>query len=279
MTDPQLPQHDEQLEAYLDGLMNDAERAAFGEFLRNDPALRRQVDLQARIDGALEHLFHVEAPSREQIAAALAGAVDSPPTLESAPVVAHPALAARTAAPKVAYGSRTYWATIGLAAAAAIALVAASLEWHRPAADAPYFAARPLADVYRDAIASGFEPTYDCHEPERFAATFRQRQGQPLQLLAMSPAMRMMGLAYAGGLSRQTTAMLCRVDGEPVMVFVDRKSADQANAAEVSGTGLHVFRDEREGLVFYEVTPFDTPRVMQLLAPAPGGTEIPTRGA
>jgi hypothetical protein len=32
----------------------------------------------------------------------------------------------------------------------------------------------------------------------------------------------------------------------------------------------HVFRQERDGLVFYEVTPFDRPRVTEALVPAAG---------
>jgi hypothetical protein len=124
-------------------------------------------------------------------------------------------------------------------------------------------------EIYRSAIASGFEPTYDCREPDRFAATFSRRQGQPLRLLAMPPAMAMLGVAYTQGLSRDTTAMLCRVDGKPVMTFVDRASADRADAAAVpQGVDLHVFRQERDGLVFYEVTPFNEPRVISLFAPA-----------
>lgn len=291
MTDRQEPQRDAQLEAYLDGLMNDAERAAFAESLRTDPARRRQVELQARIDGALEQLFHVETPSRAQIAAALAGAVGSADAAESAPLNTPASYVVRASTPASVASpaprpqrARTYWAGIGLAAAAAIGWLVASLVLHRPAENEPYFAARPLVDVYRDAIANGFEPTYDCRDPELFAATFRQRQGEPLQLLAMPPDMRMLGLAYVGGLSRHTTAMLCRVDGKPVMVFVDRRSADRPDAANVGGAGLNgaglrVFREERDGLVFYEVTPLGEPRVMQLLAPTHDGTAAPTRGA
>jgi hypothetical protein len=78
----------------------------------------------------------------------------------------------------------------------------------------------------------------------------------------------MLGLSYPGGLSRDTTAMLSEVEGEPVMVFVDRASADFAGAAMDADPALNVFRDERDGLVFYEVTPLDSPQMTALLRAA-----------
>ena len=77
----------------------------------------------------------------------------------------------------------------------------------------------------------------------------------------------MLGLSYVHGLSRKTTAMLCYVDGKPVVVFVDRAENDQPGVAETPAEGVHIFRDERDGLVFYEVTPYDDARVTKLLEP------------
>jgi hypothetical protein len=169
---------------------------------------------------------------------------------------------------------------VGLAAAAAIAWVITSLTGGHPTENKPQFVPRPLVEIYRSAIANGFEPTYDCREPDRFAATFSRRQGQALRLLPMAPTMAMLGVAYTGGLSRDTTAMLCRIDGKPVMAFVDRTSADRADAAVVpQGVDLHVFREERNGLVFYEVTPFGEPRVISLFAPATEDGRDPARAA
>jgi hypothetical protein len=260
---------DDLLEAYLDGLLDDAQREAFAQRLRDDPELQRQVELQARIDGALERLFHVEEPSHEQLSKALAAAASM-----SAPVVppaTSPPLVDRAPSAPAARRSlsgRLYWGAAGLAAAAAIAWVIATLIGGGPANDQPQFAARPLVQIYQDAVEAGFEPSYDCRDPELFARTFQQRQGQPLRLLAMPAGTRMLGLAYAGGLSRKTTAMLGLVDGQRVMTFIDRADADQKIAAETGDAALHVFRLERNGLVFYEVTPLDEPRTLELFAPA-----------
>jgi hypothetical protein len=266
MIDPQTPHGDDvarldRIEAYLDSLLTATERAEMEVRLRQDPELRRQVELQARIDASLRKMYWIERPSLEQAASALASASRSADDADSAGSTA-------VAVPRNSPNSaRWFWTAAGLAAAAAILWVMAAVMWQGPRSNEPLFAARPLADIYRDAIASGFEPSYECSEPERFADTFAERQGAPLQLRAMPAGMRMLGLSYTGGLSRMTTAMLCLVDGQPVIVFVDRAEADQTIAATGGGNALKVFREERDGLVFYEVTPLEMPRVTKYLAP------------
>jgi hypothetical protein len=60
--------------------------------------------------------------------------------------------------------------------------------------------------------------------------------------------------------------MLCRVDDQPVMVLVDRALTDLPIAQRNDDPSLKVFREERDGLVFYEITPFDEARVIDRLA-------------
>jgi hypothetical protein len=84
----------------------------------------------------------------------------------------------------------------------------------------------------------------------------------------MPAGSRMLGLAYTGGLSRETTAMLSYVDDQPVMVFVDKAQNDLHDVAAPDGK-LNVFREERDGLVFYEVTPLGESKMTPLLAPLP----------
>jgi hypothetical protein len=130
----------------------------------------------------------------------------------------------------------------------------------------PFFEPTPLADIYMETIRNGFKPYYECRVDQRFAGTFAQRQGTPLRLLPLPDDVKMLGLSYPGGLSRDTTAMLCTAAGEPVMVFVDRATADNPNVATSHREGTNVFRAERDGLVFYELSQFDESRVMQFLA-------------
>jgi hypothetical protein len=243
MKRPSDPIDDSRIEAYLDETLTPREHQAFEEQLATDPALEQQVALQRRIDRTLAQAFP-------------AAQIDDQRATEAAEQVLQPRL---TALP---LPRRLWW--VAAAAVAGVALAWIVMDSRR---DEPYFEPTPLAQVYHTTVRQGFEPYYECEEPERFAQVFESRQGQPLQLLAMPSGSRMLGLSYPGGLSRNTTAMLCKMDGEPVMVFVDRARADQPHAAEVPAAyaGTHVFRQERHGLVFYEVTPLEAPRALDYL--------------
>jgi hypothetical protein len=237
------PPIDERLEAYLDGVMDESERAAFEAEIERDPRLAAEVALQARLDAALERQFPGVAASALHLAA-----VEKHFGSASPPIY------------KLS-GSR---ALIPYAVAAAVFLVAFSLwgpKW--PSQREPVFTAIPLAQVYHQTVEDGFEPYYECHDDERFANTFAARQGIPLHLTEMPEGSMMKGLSYLGGLSRETTAMLCDVEGEPVMVFVDRVEKDRPAAAKENDPELNIFRTERDGLVFYEVTPLDKATMTQ----------------
>jgi hypothetical protein len=75
----------------------------------------------------------------------------------------------------------------------------------------------------------------------------------------------MEGLTYVGGMSRYTTTMLARVDGKPVMVFVDRADSDYRPAQPCGSCGLHLFSKQVGPLMLYELTPLDQPKVMEYL--------------
>jgi len=129
----------------------------------------------------------------------------------------------------------------------------------------PFFEPRPVAEIYTEIVEAGFEPYYECHDNERFQETFAMRQDVPLRLAQLPQNSRMLGLSYPGGLSRDTTAMLCEVDEQPVMVFVDQLEKDNPLADQNEDSSLNVFREVRDGLVFYEVTPLERPTMTQYL--------------
>lgn len=249
MTQENEQRDDELFERHLDGLSIESDRESLLAALRNKPDRQRQERLQEEIDGGLGRLFDFKTPSCESIVASLEGKHNvEPPLLPPT-------------------GSRRFNRYRLFALAASLLFIATLLFlWPAGRRDDAYSAARPLAELYRSAVESGFEPSYECHEPERFAETFERRQGKALKLLPMPDGSRMLGLAFTGGLSRNTTAMLAYVDDQPVMVFVDQATNDDKTMASADGA-LHIFRDERDGLVYYEVTPFDEPRVTPLLAP------------
>lgn len=241
MTEPEAFPDDERVEQQLDGLPAGPERDAAVEKLRAE-GLGDVVERHDMVEAALRRRFPVAVAPERQVDD-LVSAVELGP-------------------------SKVKWRLWGIAGAAAAALLIA-LAWGQrgPRNVAPFFEPTPLVALYQEAVDQGFEPYYECEEPERFAAVFAKRQGLPLELESMPPGSRMLGLSYPGGLSRDTTAMLCEVDGEPVMVFVDRLDADrQAAAITAEGGGLRVFRSELSGLVLYEVTPLDKPRAASYLA-------------
>ncbi|MCA9241242.1 MAG: hypothetical protein KDA37_13625 [Planctomycetales bacterium] len=232
--------NDDKLEPYLDNLLTGRELSAFEERLRADAALRKEVEAQRAIDRALVGMY-TPAHLGEQRARETADRLSRP---------------ARSVLP---WRSQR-WAWV---AAAALVLSAVWLGGS-PRWRSPHFAPAPLAEVYQRTVRQGFEPYYECDDPHRFAEVFANRQGRALRLLLMPPGSSKLGLSYPGGLSRNTTAMLCRVDEQPVMVFVDRAEADAPAVLGQTGgdPAVHVFREERQGLVFYEVTPFDEPRAI-----------------
>ena len=252
-------QADRRLEAFLDGQLDPATAEAFAQELQADPALRRSVELQGRIDAALKQRFAVTSADPAALAALLAqhAAVEDGADTREVPAVVHSSA-----------GWRRNWLWIGVAIAACVAWCAVIWQLGYFRQHQPFFEARPLVQLYAEARQAGFKPYYECRDEVRFAETFLKRQGKPLRLLPMPAGTRMLGLSYAGGLSRQTTAMLCQVGETPVMVFVDRVNHDTATASENQNADLQVFRAEKDGLVFYEVSPLLQPQVTDFLVVA-----------
>ncbi|MCA9102165.1 MAG: zf-HC2 domain-containing protein [Planctomycetales bacterium] len=258
MNDPERRDSDEmdidaRLEAYLDGQLDDAERRAFEERLRDDADLAALVEAEAAIKASLLRLHPNAEPSEAQMQDIVASLQGRETTCRRRDTRAARRWPLRVAA---------------LAVAAALGGVVISTVFVGGPEPAPFFQIQPLAKLYKEAVAQGFEPYYECHDDERFAATFLRRQRQPLRLLPMPQGTRMLGLSYPGGLSRDTTAVLCRVDDAEVVVFIDRLDRDDPRVAENDDPRLNVFRQERFGLVFYEVTPLDEPRMIYHFAVA-----------
>jgi hypothetical protein len=239
----------ERLEAYLDDRLSAEEKADFERQLSADANATRQVELQRQIDHRLRQLFSpVDMPSGliDQLLAA-----DGPPER-------------RSELPPQTRSRRFLLACFG-ALAATLACGLLAWQWLRQPRLEPYFRPRPLAALYREAVDAGFRPYYFCEDDERFRLTFAKRQKVPLRLADMPSDRRMIGLSYLGGLSRDTTAILCYSQEQPVVVFVDRRENDTPKAIEESDPALHVFREELGDLVLYEVTPLGSATIMDSL--------------
>ena len=233
---------EDQREAFLDGLLDPSDRDAWAEKLTRDPSLRREVELQRSIDTALKRLF----PLKERDAASIAALLDQSRVgpAQGSPVVRGQENAK---ADDLVVG-RNHHGCRG-------SLVRRPVAVGLLSTGGTFFPAASGGSAVPPGVDTGFQPYYECREADRFAATFRTRQGQALRLLPLPEGKRMLGLSYPGGLSRNTTAMLGRVGEIPVMVFVDRLEHDTPMALPNDDPDIHLYRTEKHGLVFYEVSP------------------------
>jgi hypothetical protein len=245
MTTPHEHHDSSKMDAYLDGALPEQARDAMSREIAASPQLQAEVKLQNRIDESLRTVFAPSAPSA-QLLAKLQAAAAAEQVVVRLPRRRLALIAAATAATVV-------WGTL-------------AWQYFGKKSDVPNYDPNiPLATIYKTRVADGFRPTWVCNDEHEFASTFFTRQGQGLLLAALPEGMKMEGLTYCGGISRYTTTMLARVNGLPVMVFVDRAAADTHPAPPAAETGLHLFRKELGPLVLYELTPLDHPTVMDYL--------------
>jgi hypothetical protein len=233
------------LDAYLDDALADQERDRMSREIGASGQLQAEVELQTQVDESLRRLFAPAAPPSNLLSQL------------------------RESAPAELVVNRMWRRRATLA----VIVTAATIVWGvvawqffaRGTETTIYNPNQPLATIYAMRVADGFRPTWVCEDKHEFAATFFARQGQGLLLADMPEGAKMEGLTYCGGISRYTTTMLSRVDKLPVMVFVDRASADTHPTAPSAATGLHLFRKELGPLVLYEISPLDHPSVMDYL--------------
>ena len=127
------------------------------------------------------------------------------------------------------------------------------------------FTREPLAELYQDSLDRGFKPYYDCSDPVLFASQFDENLGVALRLAEMPEHKKMLGLAFFGGISRKTTAMLGQVNDKPVLVFVDNLSEDDEKMrSQVGKSGkYHISRATKDDLVFYEISEFEDAHLIE----------------
>ena len=265
MTSSDRPQPEDLLAAYLDGTLSLDEQQQFEQRLSQDPELRAELELARRIDASLRKQF--AAPrlpaSWDFVAEESTASGPQPLSTVSADQNGRLLNADASVGGSERHGSRR----------AALWAVAASIMWLAvlwqlwPRSE-PAYTWRSLDNIYVTRVTAGFEADWLCSDARQFATTFLDRQRQPLLLGPMPAGTTMVGLAYIPGISERTTTLMCRVDGKPVMVFVDRLADDirpDLEFAKAQPAGLNVFRKELAGLALYELTPWDSPRVVDVL--------------
>lgn len=265
MNDKHKDYDDEQsdlLEQFLDNKLSKEEAEKFFADAENPEWLLQEKELQTQIDDALSRIFKFEPTDHETLAEQIvAQTIDAKQTVETK------AELEKTDSSKSSK-SETRRQLLKLALAAGL-LVALGMSIWTLAGNQTItarFEPRPLEEVYIETNKRGFEPYYNCEDMDRFADTFESRQGQRLTLKPMQAETRMLGLSYLGGTSRTSTAMLGKVDDTPVIVIVDRVENRKNITRYVANKGdpnLNVFVEEKDGLIFCEVTPLDSARMIE----------------
>ena len=229
------PADGDRMESFFDNLMSEQEAADFLAEKRNDSAFLAHWQAQKNIDSRLKEIFSFQS---------------TPENLEASftePIQNN----------QIATANAQSWyrvAKLVLAASLMALLVWGAMRLSNRGSQVVFQeVALPL--IYDETVASGFVPYYECHDMQRFAKTFLHRHGVALSLAKMPDDRRMLGLSYLGGVSRDATSMLCKVDGLPVLVFVDNVANDRSGLINSDEEELNVFRAEKFGLIFYEVSP------------------------
>ncbi len=241
---------DSRLDAYMDGVLTGAESSAFENRLVGDPELRAELLRHRRIEDALRQYFAVRVPSAKRVMARLQTASE-------------PGRAARPIGPVAKSVSRR----LAVAAVLALGVIGVWRIWGffqpKPPGEYPHRVQKPMHKAYWDKVASGFAPDWVCKTDEEFASTFERRFGQPLLLASVPEGISAVGLAYPNTITPRTIALLARVHGEEVVVFVDRLRADPGQSLP-QGSGLNLHRRRVGKLVLYELSRLDRPFLLEL---------------
>lgn len=244
---PEFPPADERLALYLDGLLEGGELAEFERMLAEDASLRAAVDLDRRMMRSL----------RETLA---------PPAAFSAP-------ASATAPRSGSFRSRI---VLGIAAAIVLLACGAALWWqHMTTSRLPVLVMKEPAEVYKSELAAGFTPDWVCGDDREMLEFTRNRFGAGL-LFTPSAAVSLVGWGYAtDSLSFSTSSLLVNAGEDRIVLLVDRASRDRkVEDPALSDPSLHLFRREVGPYVLYEITPRETPSVLDLAYVPPNDLQL-----
>jgi hypothetical protein len=119
-----------------------------------------------------------------------------------------------------------------------------------------------LASIYQRQLIGDGHGHCTPIDKSAFGTTFQSLHGQALRLRPLPAGTEILGTMTCSGVSPSTTTLLAHVDKTQVMVFVDRRGDETRLETPAACSGLKLYRKELGELVAYELSPFDTPHVI-----------------
>jgi len=244
------------LNAYLDDALTAEQRAKFEALIAKDPVARRQLELQQAVDASLQRSFDppaVQPANADDLDKQVQSRTDAGAVIRKN---------SASSAARVAVWQR-------YAIAALLALVAGGGAWwwvsQTPGGGGtdPTYQYPTLLAFYDASAKNDFKEDWVCANPSEFAATFKTRVGYGLKQPDVPANVQLLGLKYGKTITGLTVHLMAKVDGEGVIVFVDKKSRDPK--PEMKQGDLNVFRRELDHLIVYEMTPHDEASILPLL--------------
>jgi hypothetical protein len=231
------------IDAYVDGLMDHDERAAFEGRIAADAKLRAQVELQNLIDDRIRATMApppVPAP------------LPAPTTPRS------PLSMPRTGLPA--------WARI----AAVLALVASGAAAFMWAPWRTWFKPQPSVltanAVMKRLVDDGFKPIWTCDNDEKFLAYTKEKLGIQF-LVHPSSDVQVVGWTYAGGLladsKENAQVLLARAGNEHVIVAMGPARDDREIRRDCNSLNVH--KSVHHGVVMYEISRLDHPVIINAI--------------
>lgn len=240
------------LDEYLDGLLDEDATGRFEEKITTDRALQAQIERQTAVNDSLQRRYTPPSGVERRVVEAVRKAAAATPA----------SIARAEAIPFY----RRRWAIAALLALGVVGAWRLVGVIEQSLVDRDEYGPKPWTSVvtyYRNAVESGFEPEWVCKDDDEFANAFKKRFRQPLLVAATTGPVVGLGLGYANCLTARTMTYLTRVQGKPVVVFVDRVKKDTRPELPPN-SGLNLFRKELDRLVLYEISPLAEPHVLDL---------------
>tara|TARA_R110002096_G_scaffold173781_2_gene348063 strand:- start:233988 stop:234692 length:705 start_codon:yes stop_codon:yes gene_type:complete len=233
MTNPPK-NHDELIFAYLDGDLDPQQLADFKAILESDPAIQSRLDALNAMNTSLIRI--AQEPT-------------------SAPLVLEPKQTTKT--------SPRRW----ISYAAILAITTALFLYMNPSQPKAVF---DTQNVYRQ-ITTAFEPQIVCDSPEKFVAYTQESFGKPITVDFQTPIQlvgwRYLGKNYNPGRPTKvpTTRILMAQTPEGTRILVAFVPRGLPAPKAQPGSDLHVFKKSVQSVRVYEITPLDSPSVLDLL--------------